>query len=89
MFKWLDEMMKEIDGEKPEDNNGTEIKISEKDLDRIADTVIEKLSTSKPKDKKPKSENDNQQTENEKLKSENDNQNDNAENDNQNDNAEN
>ena len=86
MFKWLDEMMKEIDGEKSKDNNGTEIKISEKDLDRIADTVIEKLSTSKPKDKKQKSENDNQQTENEKPKSENDNQQ--TENENQNDNAE-
>ena len=86
MFKWLDEMMKEIDSEKSKDNNGTEIKISEKDLDRIADTVIEKLSASKPKDKKPKTENDNQQSENQKPNTENDNLQ--TKNDNQNDNAE-
>lgn len=60
MFNWLDVMEKEIKEKNKKDNNNTEIKISEDDLNRIADTVITKLSssTSKPndEDEKPKDE---------------------------------
>lgn len=59
-YKWVEEMLKEIEQDNPVDK--TQIELKEQDLDKIADRVITKLSEVSAPKREP--ENEDKETEN-------------------------